>query len=68
MWGITYGNFMRIKIQVVKNETRMEMNPIEMRNILLAFDVVGLCVLSRMTNPMEPRTKRNEAARPSIMY
>ena len=64
----TYGSFMRMKIQVVKNETRMEMNPMEMRNIRLALEVVGLCVLSRMTNPMEPSTKRKEAANPSMIY
>lgn len=64
----TYGNFILINTNVVKKETRIQINPIEMSIIRLSFGISGSSVLSKMTNPNEPTVKRKLAANPSMMY
>lgn len=53
---------------MVKNETMIKMNPTEMSRILFNLGVIGLCVLSKMTNPRPPSVKSKLEASPSMMY
>ena len=64
----TYGNFILMKIQVVKNEIIINIKPIEISRILFILGVIGLCVLSSITNPSPPNVKNRLAANPSIIY
>lgn len=57
-----------MKIHVVKNETRIHMNPTEINSILFSLGVDGLCVWSKMMKPNPPMEKRKLDARPSMMY
>lgn len=58
---------MRIKIQVVKKETRMNRNPIEVSNMRFRR-CFPECVWSMMMKPSPPKVNRNALARPSIIY
>lgn len=57
-----------MKIQVVKNDTRIQRKATDISKILFNLGVVGLCVLSSIMKPRPPRENRKLDASPSIMY
>lgn len=59
---------MRMKIQVVKKDTRIHRNATDISKMRLSLGVDGLCVRSRMMKPKPPREKRKLDASPSMMY
>lgn len=65
------GNFILIKIHVVKKLTITKMNPTDVRRSLFSFVLpspAAAADLSRMMNPKPPMVNRNDEASPSIMY
>lgn len=58
---------MRMKIQVVKKLMMTNMNPSEVRSSLFSFGFPSPA-RSRMMKPNPPIVKRNDEARPSMMY
>lgn len=64
----TYGSFIRMKTQHVKNDITMQRKPTAISRILLNLGVDGLCVWSSTTKPRPPSVNRNDEARPSMMY
>ena len=57
-----------MKIQVVKNDTMMQMNPMDISRIRFSLGVRGSWVLSRITKPKAPMVNRKEDASPSMIY
>lgn len=62
------GSFMRMKIQVVKNETIMQINPTAVMSMRLSLGVSGEWMWSKMINPRPPVENRKLEASPSMMY
>jgi hypothetical protein len=64
----TYGNFILMKIQQVKKDTTMQINPTKIRSSRFSLGVAGEWVCSRTTKPNPPMVNKKLAARPSMMY
>jgi hypothetical protein len=57
-----------MKIQQVKNDTTMQINPTKIRSNRFSLGVAGEWVCSRTTKPNPPMVNKKLAARPSMMY
>lgn len=53
---------------VVKNDTKMNMKPIDVSNIRLSLALPGACVWSIIMKPSPPIVNRKLLANPSMMY
>ena len=47
---------------------RIEIPPMNISKDLFSFGILGAFDLSKMIKPRPPREKRNDAARPSMIY